>query len=297
MGGIPRNSRLPALALMLICAGSPSAEAQQFVCSPIARGDTPARLARKLTGNPAAAYSLAFQIRDPARQMFVPKSQYRRGLSTDWQACVATGPDTNRPLAYAPAVLTAAPAVVTEEPVTSAALPLAAAPSASSPDPTDTVRPPALAWVPSVFAPSDVWQKDVAVVAKAGAALLSVLMISAVVARSLVPRPIPPVMQRAGEAFVNAFARPLVDSSSSVPPIRTRLRFRHRAQQLEIAIAPGTGRRYPNLVDHRNNVEYDVARVMRLLGGHLVVSDRLRAKGKWVVVPIRLAERRQTGPT
>jgi len=36
-------------------------------------------------------------------------------------------------------------------------------------------------------------------------------------------------------------------------------------------------------------VEYDVNRVMRVLGNRFVVSDRLRASGKWVVVPIRLA--------
>jgi hypothetical protein len=121
------------------------------------------------------------------------------------------------------------------------------------------------------------------------------LLIGAAVADSLAPRPIPPVMQRAGEAFLSAFARPLIDSSSRVPPIQARLRFVRRAQQLEISIAPGAGRRYPNLVDHKRNVEYDVNRVMRLLGTHVVVSDGLRAAGKWVVVPIRLADLKEAG--
>ena len=58
-------------------------------------------------------------------------------------------------------------------------------------------------------------------------------------------------MQRAGEEFVIAFARPLIDPSSGVPPIQARLRFIRRAGQLEISIAPGAGRRYPNLVDHK----------------------------------------------
>jgi hypothetical protein len=102
-------------------------------------------------------------------------------------------------------------------------------------------------------------------------------------------------MQRAGERFVIAFARPLIDPSSRVPPIQARLRFIRRAHQLEISIAPGAGRRYPNLADHKRNVEYDVNRVMRVLGNHFVVSDRLRAAGKWVVVPIRLADVKQTG--
>jgi hypothetical protein len=95
-------------------------------------------------------------------------------------------------------------------------------------------------------------------------------------------------MQRAGEQFVVAFAQPLVDSSSGVPPIQARLRFVRRAQRLEISIAPGAGRRYPNLVDHKRNVEYDVSRVMQVLGTDFVLSDRLRAAGRWVVVPIRL---------
>jgi hypothetical protein len=109
------------------------------------------------------------------------------------------------------------------------------------------------------------------------------------------PPAIPPVIQRAGEQFVSAFARPLIDPSSSVPPIQVELRFIRRVQQLEIRIAPGAGRRYPNLVDHKRNVEYDVDRVMRALGNHVVISGRLRAAGKWVVVPIRLADVKQTG--
>ena len=51
------------------------------------------------------------------------------------------------------------------------------------------------------------------------------LLICAAVGVCWSPRPIPPVMQRAGEAFVIAFARPLIDSSSSGPPIQARLRF------------------------------------------------------------------------
>jgi hypothetical protein len=117
----------------------------------------------------------------------------------------------------------------------------------------------------------------------------------AAVADQMAARRIPPVMQRAGEEFISAFARPLIDPSSRVPPIAVRMRFVSRAQQLEISIAPGEGRRYPNLVDHKRNVEYDVHRVIALLGTRVVVSDRLRATGKWVVVPIRLANPKQAG--
>jgi hypothetical protein len=304
MDGTLRNRRLPAAVLLLLCAAPLCAEAQQFVCYPIVRGDTPSRLARQLTGDAAAVYTHVFQIRDPARQMFVPKSHYRRPLSTHWQACVAIGSVKSVPLAYAPVVPLAAPAVAPASPaITSEPLAIAPAspaitsePLAITPaSPAITSAPLAITSAPPALASSGGSQDDFIFIAKIGSAVLVMLLICSAVGDRLAPRPIPPVMQRAGEEFVSAFARPLIDSSSSVSPIQARLRFSRRAQQLEISIAPGDGRRYPNLIDHKRNVEYDVNRVMRVLGTHFVVSDRLRAAGKWVVVPIRLADLKQTG--
>lgn len=305
MDGILRNRRLPAAVLLLLCAAPPCAEAQQFVCYTIVRGDTPSRLARQLTGDAAAVYTDVFQIRDPERQMFVPKSQYRRGLSTRWQACVAIGPVKGIPLAYAPDVGLAAPANAPATPAITSAAPLAITPTRpavtsaalalTSTRPAIASAPLAMTSASPALARSDGSQDDIVFIAKIGSGMLLMLLICAAVAGLLAPRPIPPVMQRAGEEFVIAFARPLIDSSSGVSPIQARLRFVRRAQQLEISIAPGAGRRYPNLVDHKRNVEYDVNRVMRVLGTHFVMSDRLRAAGKWVVVPIRLADLKQTG--
>jgi hypothetical protein len=285
MNGTVRNRRRPkaVLLLLLICAAPALAEAQQFVCSPIARGDTVSRLARQLTGTPRAAYTHAFQIRDPARQLFVPKSQYRRPLSAGWEACVATEP-VSAPVAYAPVVASpasetsAASSLAPREPMITAA-PLSAASTPSAPEPT--AEPPG--------------SRTGVLVATIASAAAAMMLFYVVAGGLLAPRPVPPDLQRAGEEFVDAFARPLVDSASDAPPIRTRLRFVHRAGQLEISIAPGAGRRYPNLVDHKRNVEYDVKRVLRILGAEVVVSDRLRAAGKWVVVPIRLADQKQTG--
>lgn len=263
MNATPRSRRLRVVMVLLLCAAPLDVEAQQFACSPIVPGDTASLLARRLMGDAAAAYTHAFQVRDPARQMFVPKSQYRR-LSTDWQACVAIGPLKSTPVAYAPVVMSAGPGV------------------GSAPRTIGLPRPGA--------PPSDGTLRNVALVAMIASAAVLMLMLIGIVGDSLAPRPIPPVMRRAGEQFVRAFAHPLVDSSSSAPPIQVRLRFVRHVQQLEISIAPGDGRRYPNLVDHRTNVEYDVHRVMRVLGNHFVVSEPLRAAGKWVVVPIRLAD-------
>jgi len=256
-----RSRRVPTVVLLLLCAAPPGAQAQDFVCWPIVRGDTVSSLALRLMGNPDRAYSDAFQIRDPSRRMFVPKSHYQR-LSADWQVCVARAAVKSQLLAPAPAavksqLLAPAPVVASAE---------------RSPD-------------------------DVQAAVKIAVAVWLMLLTGLAAAVLVAARPIPPVMQRAGQKFINEFARPLIDPSSRVPPIAVRLRFVRRAQHLEISIAPGEGRRYPNLVDHKRNVEYDVNRVMRLLGSRFVVSDHVRAAGKWVVVRIRLADLRQAGVT
>jgi len=287
MGRTLCNRGLTIVVLLLLCAAPARLEAQQFVCRPIVRGDTASLLARRLTGNPSAAYSDAFQIRDPARRMFVPKSQYLR-LSTRWQACVAIGGVKRVPLAHAVAA-SAAPAGAPEASVGAPDAPVGAITG-----PAITSAPQAVGTTSPAPTLSDGSRDDFVVIATIASSVLLVLLIYAA-GDSLARRPIPPVMQRAGEQFVTAFARPLIDPSSGVPPIQVQLRFIRRAQQLEISIAPGAGRRYPNLVDHKRNVAYDVNRVMRVLGNHFVVSDRLRAAGKWVVVPIRLADVKQTG--
>ena len=273
MNGTLRNCRLTTVALLLVSAVPLTAAAQEFVCSPIARGETASRLAHRLTGNPATAYTDVFQIRDPARRMFVPKSQYRN-LKAGWQACVSITSLKSRPAAFATDGTPLTPVILPEEPaITSAPV-------------RKTAAPETFAWAR--------WPTDAALAAWIAASfLLIVICIS--VAVLLAPNPIPPPLRRAGDAFVNAFARPLVDPMSAGPPIQTRLRFVRRKQQLEISIAPGPGRRYPNLIDHKRNVEYDVTRVTGVLGHRVVVSDRLRAAGRWVVVPIRLAGVKQTG--
>jgi hypothetical protein len=244
--------------------------AQQFVCWPIAAGETASSAARRLTGNSAAAYSFAFQIRDPARRMFVPKSHYQH-LQSDWQACLARGPVPNNLIAYAPVVELAESINRPDEPtVLPAPQPVTSAPLIR--DRTDRT--------PSA-------QFDASSAVTIGAAVLLLVLFSAV-GSSLAPSPLPPHVRRAGENFVAVFARPLVDASTGVPPIQARLRFLRRKRQLEISIAPGPGHRYPNLADHKKNMEYDIDRVVRVLGNY-VLSKPLRASGKWVVVTIKPA--------
>ena len=259
-----QHRRLSAVVFLILCGAPVCAEAQQFACWPIARGDTASGLARRLTGSAATAYSDRFQIKDPVKRRFVPKSRYSR-LSTDWQACVAERLVTRDQFVPAPVSASAAAPM-------SAAVPPA---SAASPPP----------------APS----YDVGFAVRFGAGVSLMLLMISMVSSYAAGRPMPPALRRAGEDFVTAFATPLVDPTSPVPPVAARLRFIPRKQRLEIGIAPQGGRRYPNLSDHKKNVEYDINRVIRILGPHRIVCDRLHADGQWVIVSIRLAQPKQAG--
>ena len=242
-----RVRRFATLVVLSLAAAPLGAEAQQFVCWPIARGDSASALALRFMGDAATAYSDRFQIWDPARRAFLPKSRYGR-LSTEWQACVARELPQRAAVARLPEGLPQRPSHY------------------------DTMR-----------------------ALQIGLAVSLMLFAGSVVMRYVPPRPMPPDLRRAGEEFVAAFARPLIDPSTDTPPIRARLRFVRRMEQLDICIAPNTGRCYPNLLDHKRNVEYNVDRVMQLLGTRVVVSDRLRSEGRWVVVTIGLANLKQAG--
>jgi hypothetical protein len=96
-----------------------------------------------------------------------------------------------------------------------------------------------------------------------------------------------PILKRFGNEFIREFERPLIQQSSAGFPVRSRLRVIPHRQRLEIFLAPQNGRRYPNLSDHRKNLEYDVERVVQLLGDPRFVSRQLAARGPWVVIPFQ----------
>ena len=91
-----------------------------------------------------------------------------------------------------------------------------------------------------------------------------------------------------GEKFVREFERPLVRVRPSEPVVDARLRVRPHRARVEVMLAPRGGRPYPNLVDHRHNVEYDVERVLQVLKDQRFVQGPLYAQGPWVVVPLQL---------
>jgi hypothetical protein len=255
--------RTAVLTGAIVMGASDAVSAQSFVCRPIAAGETAPGLARRLLGHASATYSDRFQIRHPERHAFVPKSQYAR-LSTRWEVCVAQEETVVRP----------------GRPRTTAWPPLQPAVHAAPMPPPPSSRAMA--------------REDVMAAARAGIATF-VLLLSCTVFVRFLPAHAPPELRDAGEEFVGAFVRPLIDPGSGVPPILVRLRFIRHPQQVEIRLAPNGGRRYPNLRDHKRNVEYDIQRILRLLGPNVVISNPVRAEGRWVVVPIRLVNRQESG--
>lgn len=99
-------------------------------------------------------------------------------------------------------------------------------------------------------------------------------------------------MNRFGGKFLREFERPLVQDRCSEPPLRFRVRCLPHRNRMEIFIAPRRGHHYPNLCDHRKNVEYDVDRITHALGDESFVSCEPYADGSWVVFPFE----RQSSP-
>jgi len=87
-----------------------------------------------------------------------------------------------------------------------------------------------------------------------------------------------------GDRFVREFERPLRRPGSAALPVESRLRPSPARRRLDIQLAPYAGRTYPNLADHRANVEYDVGRVMQQLGDDRFIAERLFTNGRWVVL-------------
>ena len=104
------------------------------------------------------------------------------------------------------------------------------------------------------------------------------------------------VMRHFADRFVSEFERPLLRYHAGDRPVRSQLRCRTGRRRIDILLAPGEGRAYPNLSDHKKNIEYDVARVIHELGDKSFVSGPLYTQAEWVVVPLRFkTTRKQTG--
>ncbi len=281
-----RRHQLPTVArcaiLWLVATSLPSLSyPQPLTCHPVRRGESAAELSRRLTGRSANAYESWFQLRDPAARV-VPKSQYDR-IGSGWRACLLEEVVAERPAAPEPAILDVVHRAGEDPPL--------------SADILDVVGPDdlALLWLANArdligrtgVDPDTVWLGATVILA-----LVGWMGLDSYVGRR---RGMLIVMRHFADRFVREFERPLILQPAE-PPLRTRLRLSPTRAQLEILLAPAPGRRYPNLADHRKNVEYDIVRVLRSVADDSFVPDRVYSRAGWVVVPFRFdPARKPTG--
>jgi hypothetical protein len=253
----PMNHRITrcmaAVALMVTARAQPTF-ADRFTCFVIGPGETASSLALRLTGDAAHRHQPWFQIVDPAASRFIPKAEYRR-IFPGWHVCVAEGRITSelRRMQERP------------QEVASPVQPASA----------DVAGTLALGRFTVVWS---------------GVALLLAALVVWRTATSYSNgrRTVRTIMTAFGERFVREFERPLMRRSSNDRALESRLRFKPRQRRLDILLAPHGRRRYPNLSDHRMNVEYDVRRVLQRLRDERFVNERLFARGRWVIVRCRM---------
>ena len=265
-----------------------SAFARSPVCHAIRRGESATQAARRVTGNGRNAYQEWFQILNPSSR-FVPKSQYNR-IGLGWRACVVR-PVIQRLSSNADHVEEPEAAAVSKT-VSRSSVPEGLAVPAPRESADAGERPQSAA--------ADVMRR-------LGGIDFTMLWLCAatvvpwfgwrIADRYLTRRKTAAiVVQSFAHRFVDEFERPLVRYDAGERPVRSDLRFGARRGRFDILLAPGEGRRYPNLSDHKKNVEYDVARVMRVLADDSFVSRAPYTRAGWIVLPFQFtAKPRQSG--
>jgi hypothetical protein len=243
-----------------LLVGSRPVLAQPWACYTIQPGDTAASLALRIGGHVGHRHQSWFQIFDPAASRFIAKARYDR-IRPGWLACVSVVNGVGR---------TSTAAVVTGRPPP-ASFGITQTPGGIQLDSRWYLVMP-LVTAPFVWYFADRrWKGRRAVIGD---------------------------MTRFAESFIREFERPLVQPNIASPPVRFRLRFKPRRGRLEVLLAPGAGRSYPNLSDHRRNVEYDMERVLHELHDQPFVSDSPRQQGQWVILPFHLkVHEKQEGVT
>lgn len=244
-----------ALPLVMIMTTAAPASAQTQSCYPIRAGDTAARLAKQLTGKADNRYQPWFQIVEPLSETVISKRNYSR-IQAGWHVCVAT--ERIRGVSF--------PAVTRATATSGVLVPRGLVP-----------QPAALDW-------RMLWWAVPLLVTFAG-------VFTWVSTRRYLDRRqlVIAYMTVFGQRFVNEFQRPLSRSRPAGDAINARMRFVPRRRRLEILLAPTAGRTYPNLVDHRMNLEYDVERIVTMLDDERFVNAPLYSEGEWVVVPFHMA--------
>jgi hypothetical protein len=242
------------------------AAGQSLVCQTIKPGETASAVARRLTGRADSHLQPWFRIVNRNRKV-IPKARYN-GVLAGWHACVPTA----RLKRALPAVTKAS--AVQRRPVAIAPVHVAAVPQVAPP----TVGAAPLSRDPvTALALLGLWSAGLGAAIGFGCQGVERFQKK----REAMTRE----MQGFGSLFLKDFERPLIVEGTAASPIRARLRCDPGDRRLEILVAPAAGRRYPNLGDHRHNVEYDVERITQRLHHAAFVRRPLRAEGAWVVIP------------
>ena len=247
--------------VLMMTMGSTYAFGQQLTCYLIRPGDTAARLAQRFTGNAHNRHQPWFQIVNPTTATFTPKSRYG-AIQSGWHVCVAT------------AMLRRGSAQP-RSPLVSSARPVVL--QTGVPQKQTAIDLGVLGWAaPLLMVVSGLVLAWVATGKYIGERRASLDM-----------------MRGFGDRFISEFERPLFRRRAADPAVKSRLRFAPARHRLEVLLAPAAGRTYPNLFDHRKNVEYDVERVLRLLRNEPFIHGALYAEGPWVVIPFRFETDKQ----
>ena len=260
--------------------------AQSSVCQTIRRGESATEAARRVTGSSRNVYQASFQIMN-ASSRFVPKSQYNR-IRAGWRACVIkpaiqlVASNANR--REAPDAVDASDAPVAAavperpaEPTTPGVLTAVAVAVAAGGSPTPAAADAGRAMGKVNF--TMLWVCAAMVVPWFGWRIADGYLVRRRTAAI--------VVQHFADRFVDEFERPLVRYRVEDHPVKSRLRRGPRRGRFDILLAPAEGRRYPNLSDHKQNVEYDVARVMSVLADDSFVSREPYMQAEWIVVPFQ----------
>ena len=241
-------SVLPLVLMVIVM--SADASAQEFVCSSIRPGDTAARLALRLTHSADSRHAPWFQVLDPTTSRFVPKTAYH-AILPGWKVCIAREAATSRSRRQ-----------------------IASPWARAKPETAPLFGRPAVAFM--------------------YASMMTVAILAALVAvpaaRKHFDRRCAMLDSMSGfaAAFVSEFARPLPRQRAVEEPIKARLKCAPYRARLEILLAPNQGHRYPNLSDHKKNLEYDIERVLRIVPHQPFVRGEPYSRGDWVVIPFQV---------
>ena len=247
-----RFARHATFVLLMIAGVQQDVFAEEVLCVPIRPGDTATLVAHRLTGDPSSTRQPWFQILNPVTGQFISKSSYH-WILPGWRACLVDPPMAS----------TAARSTTARQP---------GAPFARARD-----------WLRRADLNVVLWSVLLFLIAfllhSSDQYLRQRLFVLA-------------AMKRFADGFVREFERPLIEPGAAERPIQSRVRFAPDRARLDVLLAPGAGRRYPNLADHRRNVEYDVTRVVRSLKNDSFVGGRPYAQGHWIVVPFQFTNNR-----